>query len=278
VSEPVLVPAGRGEIIGDSRDRRVEILSDHEKLNATWSRFGAGRDGADLHVHRHHSDLFYVLDGELTVRLGIADEAVVVPAGTLARVPPLVVHGFRNGSDAEVRYLNFHAPGRRFADYLRARRDGREFSYDQYPPPPDGGRPPTDAVVGSNELIVDAPSLRIALLADVAEIAVAETWCDPGEPSLPQHIHNEHVESFYVLEGEMTFDAGGRELRAEAGSWVQVPPGVPHTYAFAGDRPVRFLDLHTPSCGFGMFLRGLDDASFGDEPAAVRAEFDQAPA
>ncbi|MDQ4029944.1 MAG: cupin domain-containing protein, partial [Actinomycetota bacterium] len=73
----------------------------------------------------------------MTVRLGIEDDAVVVPAGKLARVPPLVVHGFRNGSGAEVRYLNFHAPEQGFADFLRALRDGRTFSYDQHPPPPD---------------------------------------------------------------------------------------------------------------------------------------------
>ena len=107
-----VIPPGGGEVIGDSPDRRVEILSDHDALNATLSRFGPGREGADLHVHRHHSDLFYVLEGELTVRLGVEDRAGVVPAGSVARVPPDVVHGFRNASDADLRYLNFHAPGR----------------------------------------------------------------------------------------------------------------------------------------------------------------------
>src|SRR3954449_6754503 len=111
---PVVAPGG-GEVIGDAADRRVEILSDHDALHATWSRFGPGREGADLHVHRRHSDLFYVLAGELTVRLGPEGDEVVARAGTLVRVPPLVVHGFRNGSSAEVRYLNFHAPGQGFA-------------------------------------------------------------------------------------------------------------------------------------------------------------------
>lgn len=69
-----------------------------------------------------------MLEGELTVRLGLEGECVVVPANTLARVPPLVVHGFRNGGDAELRYLNFQAPGHAFADYLRALRDGRPFT------------------------------------------------------------------------------------------------------------------------------------------------------
>jgi quercetin dioxygenase-like cupin family protein len=260
------VPPGGGEVIGDAPDRRVEILSDRDELHATWSRFEPHREGADLHVHRKHTDLFYVLEGELTVRLGVADEAVVVPAGTLARVPPLVVHGFRNGSDAEVRYLNLHAPGRGFADFLRALRDGRTFAYDQHPPPPDGGRPPTEAVVGGDELVTEGPGLRVSLLADVDEIAISETRGDPGSPPPPAHVHRRHTESFYVLDGELTFTAGGREHRAAAGSWVQVPPGVPHTFALTGNGPVHFLDLHTPSCGFGGFLRE-SQAAFDQEPA-----------
>ena len=107
---PVVVPPGGGEVVGDSADRRVEILGAHEGLHATWSRFGPGRDGADLHIHRRHTDLFYVLAGELTVRLGVEGEEVAVAAGKLVRVPPFVVHGFRNASDAELRYLNLHAP------------------------------------------------------------------------------------------------------------------------------------------------------------------------
>jgi quercetin dioxygenase-like cupin family protein len=253
VSEPVVIPGGGGEIVGDSPERRVEILSDDETLHSTWSRFGPHREGADLHIHRQHTDLFYVLDGELTVMLGTEGGTATVPAGTLARVPPLVVHGFRNASSGEVRYLNFHAPGRGFADFLRGLRDGRTLAYDQYPPPADGGRPTTDAVIGGGEPAGDG----VTLLADVEEVAIAETRTDADGPSPPAHVHRRHVESFYVLEGALTFTAGGRELRAEAGTWVQVPAGVPHTFAVTSG-PARFLDVHTPSCGFGTFVRGLD--------------------
>ena len=274
----MLIPSGRGEVVGDSPARRVEILSDDETLHATWSRFGPRRDGADLHVHRHHTDLFYVLEGELEVRLGIDDEAVVVPAGTLARVPPLVVHGFRNGSDAEVRYLNLHAPGRGFAGFLRALRDGRDLSYDQHPPPPDGGRTPADAVVGGDGYAIEAPGLRVTLLADVEEIGIAHVSTEPGRPPEPPHVHRRHVESFYVLEGEIALTGGERELHAEAGSWVQVPPGVPHTFTCRGEKRARLLDLHTPSCGFGAFIRALHAARAEEEPAAVRTSFDRVPA
>src|SRR3954449_5490221 len=146
VTTATVIPPGGGEVIGDSPERRVEMLSDDDTVHATWSRFGPGRAGAELHIHRRHTDIFYVLDGELTVRLGAEDERVTVPAGRFAVVPPLVIHGFRNGSDeAEVRYLNFHAPGTGFADYMRGLRDGRTLSYDQEDPPADGERPATEA-------------------------------------------------------------------------------------------------------------------------------------
>jgi quercetin dioxygenase-like cupin family protein len=240
VDTAVVIPPAGGEIVGDSADRRVEIVSDDETLHATWSRFGPHREGADLHIHREHTDMFFVLEGELTVLLGTEGETAVVAAGTLARVPPLVVHGFRNGSDAEVRYLNFHAPGRQFADFLRALRDGRTFTYDQHAPPPDGGRPISEAVVGGAERRDGT-----IVLADIEAIGIAEV--DAAEASHPAHVHRRHVESLYVLEGELTVKAGGRELRAETGSWVQVPAAVPHALNGNG----RLLDLHSPSYDLG---------------------------
>jgi quercetin dioxygenase-like cupin family protein len=237
----VVVEPGGGEVIGDAPERRVEILSDDESLNATWTRFGPGREGADLHVHRLHSDLFYVLAGELTLRLGAGGATVVAPPGTLARVPPNVVHGFRNAGDGGLWYLNFHAPGRRFADYLRARRDGRELAYDQYDPPPDGGRSPADAVVVGGGPAADRDGVRVEVLADVHEIAVARA---SGVPSEPEHAHEGQVESLYVLEGELVLSVGGRKLRGLAGTWLQVPPGLPHAVAAAA--PVRYLEVRTP--------------------------------
>jgi len=250
MSEPTVIPPGGGEIIGDSADRRVEILSDRAEVHATWSRFGPGRDGADLHVHRRHSDLFYVLAGELTVRLGPQGEGAVVPAGRVAHVPPLVVHGFRNAGDTELRYLNFHAPGQGFADYMRALRDGRTLSYDQEPPPADGGRPASEAEISDAE----PPPGRI-VLADVEEIGIAEAWSDPGTPAEPRHTHSRHVESLYVLGGELGLMLGAREIRAQAGYWVQLPPGVPHAFSFPGAEPARYLSVHTPNYGFGSLDR-----------------------
>jgi mannose-6-phosphate isomerase-like protein (cupin superfamily) len=255
MSEATVIPPGGGEVIGDSPERRVEILSEHEPLHATWSRFGPGRDGADPHVHRHHTDVFYVLEGELTVTLGPEHEAVAVPAGTLARVPPLVVHGFRNASDGELRYLNLHAPGTGFADYMRGLRDGTKVAFDQHAPPDDGGRSTSEAAIGGTLFDGDG----IALLADTDEIGIAELT---AAASVPAHVHRRHIEAFYVLEGELALTLGDDEVFAAAGTWVAVPPGVEHALAVP-DR-ARYLNVHAPNAGFGAFVRG-DGAAFDQE-------------
>jgi mannose-6-phosphate isomerase-like protein (cupin superfamily) len=203
-----VIPPRDGEVVGDSPDRRVEILSDVDSLHATWSRFGPRRAGAGLHIHNHHSDLFYVLAGELTVKLGPDGDETVAPVGTLVRIPPLVVHGFRNGGDAEVRYLNFHAPGQGFADYLRGLSD-----FDQDDPPADGGRSVSEvAIAGGDGVLCEADEIAVAVLSD------------DGERS-----HAEHVTSLYVLEGDL------------AGTWLQVPAGEP--YRVSG----RHVEVRTPA-------------------------------
>ena len=215
-----VIPPREGEVIGDAPDRRVEILSDDDSLHATWSRFGPRRAGASLHVHYHHSDLFYVLAGELTVMLGPDGDETVAPAGTLVRIPPLVAHGFRNGGDAEVRYLNFHAPGEGFADYMRGLSD-----FDQDDPPADGGRPASEAAIAAGD----------GVLCEAGEIAV-RVRSGGGEAV------GDGVASRYVLEGELVVTVEGREIRATEGTWLQVPAGVPHTVGGSA----RHLAVSTP--------------------------------
>ena len=64
--------------------------------------------GPPPHVHRRLHDMFYVLEGTLTFRLG--DETVLAPPRTFICVPPGVVHSFSNPSDDPVRFLNLNTP------------------------------------------------------------------------------------------------------------------------------------------------------------------------
>jgi uncharacterized cupin superfamily protein len=42
----------------------------------------------------------------------------------------------------------------------------------------------------------------------------------PGEFASPYHMHRNEDESFYVVEGEMTFYVGEERVKAEAGAFV----------------------------------------------------------
>ncbi len=68
-----------------------------------------GFPGPPPHVQERLHDMFYVLDGELLMRLG-SDERMVGP-GVFVCVPPGVVHTFSNPGPAPVRFLNFNTPG-----------------------------------------------------------------------------------------------------------------------------------------------------------------------
>jgi quercetin dioxygenase-like cupin family protein len=135
------------ETIADRPDREVRILLDSPALTVTYTRFAAGQAGADLHVHREHTDAFAVVSGVLTVRLGPAGDPLRLEAGSFVAIPPGVVHGFANDGPGEGAWLNLHAPDAGFAAYLRGLRDGERPPFDQFEPPADGGRPVSDAVI-----------------------------------------------------------------------------------------------------------------------------------
>src|SRR6185503_1420271 len=107
---------------------------------------------------------------------------------------------------------------------------GRTAGYDQHDPPGDGGRDPADAVLGE--------------WANEPEIKVADGQIAPGDRPLTR-IDVRNVE-LYVLEGAIAFSANGEETRLETGTWVHVPPQLPHKLE-ALDAPSRYLVVHTPA-------------------------------
>jgi mannose-6-phosphate isomerase-like protein (cupin superfamily) len=119
VSEPVLLRPGEGELhaVGDSS---LALKATSESTAGTFflseNVLEPGFLGPPPHIHRELHDMFYVLEGMLTLRLG--DETVEAPPGTFVCVPPGVVHTFRNRSTEAVRILNFNTPGG-FENYMR---------------------------------------------------------------------------------------------------------------------------------------------------------------
>ena len=74
----------------------------------------------------------------------------------------------------------------------------------------------------------------------------------PGDGP-PVHEHEGEDDAFYVLEGEVTFLVDGEEVVAGPGTFVLVPPGVPHTFANRTDSTARFVNVHAPA-GFDLRL------------------------
>ena len=137
----------RGETITERDERDVILLVAREETSMTWSRYGPGERGPDPHVHREHTDSFYVIEGDLTFELGPELERVEVAAGGFVAVPPNVVHAFANEGDVDARFINVHAPDGGFAAFMRGRRDDLDVGFDSFDPPAGGGLPATEATI-----------------------------------------------------------------------------------------------------------------------------------
>src|SRR3954447_18999784 len=124
VSPAVSHPPCSGQDVSSSPGKRVELLHASPELTVTWSQYAPGEPGPDPHVHREHTDSFFVLTGELHYRLGPDLEPLVLRAGEWFSVPPNVVHTFVNPPGAEATFLNFHAPDDGFAAYMRGENEG----------------------------------------------------------------------------------------------------------------------------------------------------------
>jgi quercetin dioxygenase-like cupin family protein len=77
--------------------------------------------------------------------------------------------------------------------------------------------------------------------------------------SVPLHRHPDDMESFYVLEGEVTLYIGDQPgVRAPAGSFAHLPGGTVHGFRIESDK-ARYLILTTPR--HGEFYRAITLAS-----------------
>lgn len=77
--------------------------------------------------------------------------------------------------------------------------------------------------------------------------------------SVPLHRHDDDMESFYVLEGEISFYLGDRSgLRAEAGAFVHIPGGTIHGFRIDSEI-ARYLILTTAR--HAQFYRAITSPS-----------------
>ena len=93
------------------------------------------------------------------------------------------------------------------------------------------------------------------VLAELPQIEALELSFGPDFEGVDPHMHADHTDSFYVLEGEFEFLHDGEWHRVEPGTFLSVPPNVEHGFRPCGVGPVRVLNVHTPNAGFIARLR-----------------------
>ena len=73
-----------------------------------------------------------------------------------------------------------------------------------------------------------------------------EAMVPPGAGP-PPHVQTREDEGFYVIEGTPTFWVGGKEVRAQGGTYLNVPRGVVHNFKNESQEVVRMLILFAPA-------------------------------
>ena len=94
-------------------------------------------------------------------------------------------------------------------------------------------------------------------------------WVMPPRFSTGLHVHRVQEETFYVLDGECEWQAGDRRIRATPGTFLFVPPGVPHNIANATDKPARVLMTVSPP-GHEHYFEELAKAASRSSPPHAR--------
>ena len=138
------------------------------------------------------------------------------------------------------------------------------------------------------------PQVRVLAPADGERLDVMGTpiLVKSGDPSapfiiehaipvgfhVPVHFHEAEDESFYVLEGEVTFECDDGIAHVGPGGFVHCPRGARHGFRNETDRPARALVVASAGGGLGPMFREFDRTAKSGAPltpaamAAIAAE------
>ncbi len=129
---------------------------------------------------------------------------------------------------------------------------------------------------GDGQLLPTGQRLKVSSAQSGGALEVFEF----GAGSPPPHIHNDHEECFYILEGVYTFTLGTEQVEAPAGSVVFVPRGTRH--AFKRGENGRALLFVVPAGLAGFFQELGQGLAAGGADAELRdalsSRYDSEPA
>ena len=243
------------------------------------------------HVHTCEPEVFYVIDGELHLRVG--SHSLALRSGDLAYAPPglphqIVATGDRpatvlvllTGESIEKAFVN--ASGGDAAAVQVAMTGAGVELLDEFDP---AYRPARfdhvtdhDAIVrraGEGQAVWLAGDTYTILLegADTGDqLTVVHFDIPPGGGPLP-HLHTRDFEAFVILSGEVELYADGDIVTGRPGDVAVLPENIPHCFKNRTTERAEMLAVLAPS-GFDEFIRrvGQPAESGQDAPPIDDAE------
>ncbi len=105
--------------------------------------------------------------------------------------------------------------------------------------------------------------------------AMLEAVVPPGGGP-PPHTHSREEESFFILEGEITFTVDDRQIVATAGTFANMPVGSLHSFKNATDKIARMIISVAPAGLEKMFFEVGVPVKLGELPLPpTRAEIEK---
>jgi quercetin dioxygenase-like cupin family protein len=231
--------------------------------------------GPPPHVHRREDECFYLIEG--TLQFCHADSTFTAGPGTAVYLKKDVPHAFKNVGQTPARFLLFAAPAGFEAFTAEAGellqsipceprevgpaqierllavcpKHGIELCRDWRPTaPPPTTRPPRRLWVMGHLI-----TLKLTSRDTGGVVSAAEIESRPGL-FVPEHLHREQDEMFYVVDGTWEFTLAGHPTRVGPGTFIHIPHGVYHGFRNVGDTLGRLCNYHLPG-GFEHFFEEI---------------------
>jgi mannose-6-phosphate isomerase-like protein (cupin superfamily) len=112
--------------------------------------------------------------------------------------------------------------------------------------------------------VIDSSTLQTGNLKGAEHGATISLILDHSEPGHGPRLHRHpYDETWVVVEGNLTFQAGEEELKAGPGDIVIVPPGAPHKFTNDGPGRSNLVCIHANPT---MVTEWLESDDLGQEP------------
>ena len=78
----------------------------------------------------------------------------------------------------------------------------------------------------------------------------------------PPHVHRREEETFYVIDGELSFTVDGQAVIVGPGEVLHIPRDVPHAFTVTTPHPARYLTVFSPAF-FDGFIKASSEPAQG---------------